>query len=43
MMTISKSPEPLALAVPLSRFTLRVGGGSDLFVGGSRTLKIQSK
>ena len=28
----NKSPEPLALAVPLSRFTSRVGGGSAFFV-----------
>jgi hypothetical protein len=28
MKTSPKSPEPLALAVPLSRFTSRVGGGS---------------
>jgi len=26
-----KSPEPLALAVPLSRFTPRVGGGSAFY------------
>jgi len=28
----NKSPEPLALAVPLSRFTPRVGGGSAFYV-----------
>jgi len=28
----NKSPEPLALAVPLSRFTSQVGGGSAFFV-----------
>jgi hypothetical protein len=27
-----KSPEPLALSVPLSRFTSRVGGGSAFYV-----------
>jgi hypothetical protein len=31
-MTPNKSPEPLALAVPLSRFTSQVGGGSAFFV-----------
>jgi len=28
----NKSPEPLALSVPLSRFTSRVGGGSAFYV-----------
>jgi hypothetical protein len=36
LMEVAGAP-PLALAVPLSRFTSRVGGGSAFYVRGLRT------
>ena len=43
MLTSRRSQPPLALSVPLSRFTSRVGGGSAFFVDMANYCQVSNK